>query len=643
MARVRKNKPTWAQRRSSAFSLLNGLASKKDEEYVTLRGFINRGKVTDNLRPYTKKTVDNAGKPYDSLWLEGPYGAFAVVKTKVPLDQRRMVQKLYQSPRIKLKNAYAILFSPYPDLLHKAVYGDVKDADYPCDELISSHIDVQAAYLEKDLKNLSADQRGESFVDFSWVQNTIQEHLTFNDARVKAHGMMYKESENLYRNGSSVIWFEEDERHKGKYNAYYYGNPEQGEDMLYYCKHMFRGGKAPRLLRWSAQKMNETPINWYEKANFIRGRIFDISKDNMRNSDPYYQYRPKGFWGKTGFTLKQFTLRTLQKMANDAAKVDTRSMGISMLGTAVLYAALIVYKLALSLAIRGLEIITKGGASLFRSASRWAMPPKQGTYRYLDDYAHLMAVAENKKPFAKKAIGRSVDGLFVRKSEIVPLALMGGLYPNAVPYSREGERERTEAMLLDTTRYPIGSIFSKKLVEGRAYLQIRQPDGLLVLRDTEQHIAYVEHTRQPLENTYIDNSVRDLFANLGHGKNILAIKFVREEGIHSRGFSALGDAISSTFVPQQAVTQEEVTRDVADIETSGAYKDITVEEILLRNHNTTAVYSLFGTLRSVFAEKTRKVATPPIAAIKPASYRESPTAKDIRHMKQVSYHLSLMR
>jgi hypothetical protein len=643
MAEKKVSKLKWGQRRGSLFSLFNGLASKKDEGYVSLRSFINRGKVTDNLRPYTKTATDPSGQPYESLWLEGPYGAFAVVKTKLPIDQRRMFQKIYQQPRIQLEDAYGLLFSPYPDLLDKAVYGNVNDADYPCDELISSHIDVHAAYLEKELMSNSTDQTGEKFVDFSWVQNAVQEHLTYNDARIKAHGMLYKDSENVYRNGSTVIWFEEDKKQKGKYNAYYYGNPEQGEDMLYFEERMMRKGKAPRWLRFLSQKINDRPINWYERDEFMRQQALNISKDNMRNQDPYFQFRPDGFWRKTGFTLKQFTLRTIQNMANDAAKIDTRSMGISMLGTAALYAVLLVYKLALSLAIRGLEIITKGGASLFKSASRYAMPPKMGTYRYLDDYAHLMAVPENKKPFSKKAIGRSVDGLFVRKSEVAPSKLMGAIYPNAVPFSTEGEKERTEAMLLDTTRYPIGTIVSRKKVEGRQYLEYKQPDGLTMTRDIEQQIGYIEYTGKPLDNTYIDNSVRDLFADLPEGQNILAIKFTRQDGISSKGFMTLEHAISSTFVPDQAVTREEVAREVADIESGGAHKDITVEEILLRHHNTTVVHSMLGTLKSLFKEKAREVIKPKKEPYKPSSFTESPTALDIRRMNLASNRMQSMR
>jgi hypothetical protein len=643
MAKAILDKPTWGQRRASLFSLFNGLASKKDEQYVALRSSINRGKVTDHLRPYTKAAKSPDGKIYDSLWLEGPYGAYAVVKTKLPIDQRRMFQKIYKKPDIQLEDAYGLLFSPYPDLLHSAVYGCPSDNDYPSDELISSHIDVHAAYLERDLLSPSADHSAEEFVDFSWVQNAVQEHLTYNDARIKAHGMLFKESENLYRNGSTVIWFEQDKKNKGKYNAYYYGNPEQGEDMLYIEKNMLRNGKASRWLRFLSQKINDRPISWYERDEFMRKQALNISKDNMRNQDPYYQFRPTKFGRKTAFTLKQFTLRTIQSMANDGAKIDTRSMGISMLGTAALYAVLLVYKLALSLAIRGLEIITKGGASLFKSASRYAMPPKMGTYRYLDDYAHLMAVPENKKPFSKKAIGRSVDGIFVRKSEVAPVSLMGSLYPAAAPYTTEGEKQRTEATLLDTTRFPIGTIVSRKMLEGRKYLEYKQPDGLTMTRDLEQQVGYVEYMGKPLDNTYIDNSVRDLFADLPEGQNILGIKFSREEGISSQGFMSLEHAISSPFVPNHAVTKEEVEREVADIETKGAHHDITVEEILMRHHNTTVVHSMLGTLKNMFREKARKVLKPEPLPYRPSSYTESPTNKDIRRMNLVKNRMQAMR
>jgi tRNA A-37 threonylcarbamoyl transferase component Bud32 len=105
----------------------------------------------------------------------------------------------------------------------------------------------------------------------------------------------------------------------------------------------------------------------------------------------------------------------------------------------------------------------------------------------------------------------------------------------------------------------------------------------------------------------------------------------------------LEHAISSTFVPDQAVTREEVAREVADIESGGAHKDITVEEILLRHHNTTVVHSMLGTLKSLFKEKAREVINPKKEPYKPSSFTESPTALDIRRMNLASNRMQAMR
>lgn len=586
---------------SSFLSILNGLASKSDRDYVRLRNHINRGKYTENLVASTKAMSSQDGRPFETIWLESPYGAYAVVKTKLPIDQRRIYQKLYQKPRIELKDAYSVLFSPYTEFLDHVLAGDPSAHDYPADRDVEAFTEVRAAYLEDDLVYQNDAQHGGHLIDMSWVQEIVHEHMAANEKRLKVHGTLLQTDENMYRSGSSIIWFRRNKKQPHKYDGFYYGNPAEGEDMLFMTEDMAYSGWVAGLLRLGSKKITAQPIDAHKRHHFARQSFMEISQKIIRHSDPYDIYAPrKGILAKAGHTVKREGLRLTQKMFHDVSTIDTHALGITLIGTAALTAMMIVYKLAAAVVVRVGELAMRGLNSMVKATSKYVVPPKTGTYRYLNDYAHLMGAQDKdaKSLVTKATKGRPIDPYFAKRSSLVPVEMLGAMYPDAKPFSNTQENQRVEGLLLDTTRYPCGTLISETSLQGRSFLKVEQPDGVVIYRDGEQQAALVQRPQKPLHGAYLDASVIRRFDELEDDQNILALRYVRGEGVTTAGFGDLEAALGSAFYPTENITSEAIARHVMDLDAQGRHHNVSVDDIVKRTQKTgmltTISRKLFG-------------------------------------------------
>lgn len=593
---------------SSIISLLNGLSSKKDIDYVSMRHNLNHGKYSDELQAFSKQVKGPDSRSYETLWLESPYGAYALIKTALPVDQRWFYQRLYKKPQIELKEAYALLFSPYTEFLEQALMRDEINSGSPKEQDIEAFIEVRAAYLEDDLKYDNPLDTGEKMLDLSWVENIVNEHVVSNEERLRTHGKLLRTSENLYRSGSTVLWFERNPKRKDKFDCYYYANPAQGEDMLYIEPEMLENPLYRFFARLGAKKINhrlpqsKANLPWYKKVwrnvvkekydqhlidsdsrhEFARQAFVDISAKIMRHSDPYDMYQTVGLRQKILHTTKREGSRMVQKMFHDGSKIDTKSLGITIVGTVAMYAFFLLYKLAAAVVIRLAEVAARGMNSIFRAVSKYAMPPQTGTFSYLNDYSHLMAAKDDAKSLATKMTkGHAVDSFFVKHSELVPLPLLGALYPDSKPYTNEGEFKRVDSVLIDTTRYPVGTIVSNIKRNGRPFLKVEQPDGITVYRDTEQQMAIVPSPGRAVSGAYLDHSFIRRFEALGDHP-VLAIKYNRKEGLTSKGFESIEEAVKSPFYARDIATIQDVKRNIVDIDQNGRHKSFTVKDVVYR-------------------------------------------------------------
>ena len=138
--------------------------------------------------------------------------------------------------------------------------------------------------------------------------------------------------------------------------------------------------------------------------------------------------------------------------------------------------------------------------------------------------------------------------------------------PNIISASDEWAK----GVLLDTMGIQPGTIFTDVELNGRTFLQARQPNGLDVYYDPEEHVAIAHIVRDPHKGFSLEKPIERLFNSIPVEDYVIAIRQGDRGALEMISFATLDD-IPEDFIRQKSKSMSQINNETVNLDEIGSY------------------------------------------------------------------------
>ena len=498
-------------------SVLSGNFSTLDLNHEDFLERVSKHRFTGRINffqyPFFQKLTDKNGvvrriKKF-GLWVKSPYGVYTIAKNEIPLEDEEGL--------IYTESGHNGVFSAFPDFTADTLMRRDPNIN-PSDEEIETRVSVLGTYLDNDLSgDTGKNDIGHPF------RKIFEAHNTKHEERLRKHASLWKDSENdnIYRNGSSCIWFHPDRKRPGYYNAYYMYHP-YGNEGIYINQIALDNSSSYTLIRCQSIHMNDEPIHEDDRHEFVRNQWPKIASRVMRYRNPFDLFEPSKKLAKYRYKIVNgingsilFISHLLFNLSKQHALV---SAGISGISTGII--SFIIGGFALGAAFAGEVNRAASNAtnSAVKTLTRTISKPKFNFITRLNDHSQTMASNDLPTSLPDDATALPVNAKGFRNMVPVTYQAVRNSFTGASEYDDGNRRRWAIRVILDSVGTQEGNIFSEKTMPGgQKILCAELANGIEKYVLGENYVG-IKVARDPLAGYWIADAIKDLLVEYSADK-----------------------------------------------------------------------------------------------------------------------------